>query len=165
MLYLPKLENFEMLSHCTIMFLLTNWVSSTLINAPSSDAMHCLGLALPALPSTCPQPVCTDPGSATHAIAQFPKSNPNLPALPWIFVSRYVLPWLAFTLYCLQMGTTQSLFVSWLKTNCFTLMSWVDSNQYFQKMLDSVVESKRFLGKALEPWIYLIHLPSKLHEL
>ena len=145
MLNLPKLENFDIVNTVLPYFFKTNWVASTPIHAPSSDDMHCPDIALLVLPWTCPEPVLNDPGSATHALTQYAISNPNLPALLRICPSMYYLD----SLLLADLGTTQSLFMSWLESNSFPPNSWVDSNQCVQKMLESEVESRQFLEKHL----------------
>ena len=97
----------------------------------------------------------------------FPISNiePE-PASPALNLRQYTYTALTdlHLLLLADLDTTQSLFMSSFESNYFPLGSGIDSNRYSQKMLQPVVKSKRFLGKALEPWVYLIHFPRKLPE-
>ena len=52
--------------------------------------------------------------------------------------------------------------MSWFELNCFPLQSWLDSNKYFQKMIESVVESKRFRGKHLS-LEFIWFIPRKIY--
>ena len=106
----------------------------------------------------------TDLGSATHALPNI--QHRTLTCQP---CSESSLVYTALNdlhlLLLADLDTTQSLFMSSFESNYFPLGSGIDSNRYSQKMLQSVVKSKRFLGKTLEPWVYLIHFPKKLKTL
>ena len=163
MLNLPKLENFDI----KLLYYHTFLNQLNRLDPNPWTILWCH-----ALPWPCPcSPVLdlswTSPEwfwfCHMHALTntQYPRWNPNLPALLWICSGMYC-PDSLWPFVFADLGTTQSLFMSWFESNSFPLKSWVDSNQCFQKMHESEVESWLFLGKALEPWVDFIHFSGKL---